>query len=209
MAIAANDCFTSFDTEIDLLEVPNLLITILTSGGVSFLLKKWFEHSLDAKIKVIQTQLDMKSYEHQVEYSRFDARRTLAIEGAYELVCEYSEMVTKVVEQLYLDGAGASQDSWDRTEAIAKKFSSFMLRHSIYLPEDIVEKLKEVRFDLRDAYQEELNNFRTHQHQMAEGKKMSPFLLSLFRGSGLQRRCEDLMAELQKMVRDHLCKFKS
>lgn len=178
--------------------------SILSSGVVAFLLKKWIEHSFSARLAEIEATNRMQAHEHQIRFTRFDEKVTAAIEGAYEIVCEYSGALRSAIQQAYAEGPEAASDSFTQTEEIARKFHGYMQRQSIYLPAGMADKLRSTRLALRDALTDELNDLRVHQDR---GDKPKSILVGSYKNAGLLEICDELMVELQEMMRKHLSQF--
>lgn len=186
----------------------DILAVIVTSafsnGIVVFLLNKWIEHSFSARLAEIEVKNKILAYEHQVRFTRFDERVASAIEGAYEIVCEYSDALKGAVRYAYDEKGDAGKDSLAQTEKIAHKFRSYMQRQSIYLPPDLAEKLHDTRLALRDSLTEELIESRAYKDRNG---KPTTILVGLYKNAGLQEKLDELMVELQEMVRGHLNQF--
>lgn len=183
-----------------------LLTSTAVSGVVAFLLKKWLEHSFNAKLAELELKNRMRAHEHQIRFTRFDQSVTNAIEGAYELVCEYTDAISAVIKVAYLSPADL-QKEYAVTEEIAHKFLDYMRRKSIYLPKNIADQLVLTRDSLRDEYMRVLERNRRSLSETESEIPKSPALTWVFEKSGWQTTSSNLMHALQELVREHLSQF--
>ncbi|QTC00523.1 hypothetical protein JYG33_03380 [Alcaligenes sp. SORT26] len=183
-----------------------LLTSTAVSGSVAFLLKKWLEHSLNAKLAELELKNRMRTHEHQIRFTRFDQNVTSAIEGAYELVCEYTDAISAVINAAYMSPAEV-QKEYAATDEIAQRFLEYMRRKSIYLPKDIADQLVLTRLSLRDEYMTVLERSRRNLSETDSEVPKIPALIWMFEKSGWQRKSNTLMHELQELVREHLSQF--
>ena len=180
------------------------MTSALSSGLVVFLSKKWIEHSFNARLSSIEAKNRILAYEHQVGFTRYDEKVASALEGAYALVCEYRESVNKTIESVSTNKEELADQCCTETEKVAARFNEYMMRNSIYLSTEMAAKLRETRLALRDAYQEALHDYRKTVDQ--QGKPLS-ILAWVYASPDLQGKCDELMLELQALVRSHLGRF--
>ena len=181
------------------------LTAVLSSGVMAFFLKKWIEHSFHTRISKMEARQKRDALEHQVRFTRYDEKLTLSIEGAYELVCEYADALKKVVEKSIL-GTAVHEDQ-TALDVVADRFSQYMQRQSIYLPPDIAKKLIETRAGLRNLANEELSKSSELESRVANGEQVSRIMALTFRRQQVKEKCEDVMTDLQTLVREHLSRF--
>lgn len=182
-----------------------VMASIFSSGLAVFVLKKLVEHSFNVRVAKLEAQAKIQALEHQVRFTRFDNQVALAIEGAYGLICSYSEAVSDAVNHLGVADEQADQALLDKPEQVANEFFDFMRRNAIYLPPDIYKKMQEVRLGMRDAYSAEL---KIHRSRAAKDKgARSVFLSSLYSSETLRATCDALMTDLQSMLQKHLSRF--
>jgi hypothetical protein len=189
---------------LDLL-ISTLLTVIVSSGAMTLLLKKWIEHSFHKRISKMEAEQRLRAHEHQVRFTRYDEKLTLAIEGAYELVCDYADELKALVEKA-IQGEAKLEDSV-ALDLLAEKFNKFMRRQSIYLPSDITVKLNETRQKLRDLVNEELMRTREFNQRAKDGEQVSRALEWVYRRDGIENRCGIIMSDLQSMAKAHLNRF--
>ncbi len=183
-------------------------------GGASTVLgvlvygpKKWIDSFFDRQLHRFQAELTRSNLEHQIRFTRLDAKLAMALEGAYELLCDYSIMSSKVVSHAYTEREEETATSYEQWESLANEFNSFLLKHSIYLPEEIALRLGNTRLALRDALSRRLDTWREYKDRKGEGSASSPLLKSWYESSDMQSECAELMSDLQKLVRAHLAQF--
>lgn len=147
----------------------------------------------------------LRAHEHQVRFTRYDEKFTLAIEGAYELVCDYADELKALVEKA-IQGEATHEDSM-ALDQLAERFNKFMRRQSIYLPSDITIKLNETRQKLRDLVNEELIRTSEFNQRAENGEQVSRSLEWAYRRGGIENKCEIIMSDLQSMAKAHLSRF--
>lgn len=179
--------------------------SLVSSGLAVFLLKKWVEHSFSARLAKLETENRMRAHEHQVRFTRFDEKLTNAIEGAYELVVKYSELISDVVRKAN-DGNIEQADEHGLNQA-ADQFNQFMQRQSIYLPLALADKMCETRSALRDVVHVELVKARDLAERRASGEAPTTILTGLSREAAVKDECNAILLELQEMTRVHLSRF--
>lgn len=167
-------------------------------GGLVIYLTKLIAHNFQVKLSSVEAGNTMQTLEHQVRFTRFDEKVAVAIEGGYELVCEYRDAVMSVISQSHED-AETFNEAYKQVPVVSKRFNSFIQRQSIYLPEELAGKMNEIRIKLRDEYNASLGKMRNRTDKT--------ILYSIFEGGNLERKCDALMFELQKAVREHLNQF--
>ena len=172
-----------------------------------FFIKKNIEHGFSARLADLEAKNRMQALEHQVRFTRFDEKVTSAIEGAYSLVCEYSDTIGRIIEQSYLDKEKAGEE-YKRLVELADRFRMYMQRESIYLPTDIADKLILTKSLLGNEFRQSIEAYmeRTSKKN-EEGVPSISILTSIGEKEALQRKCDALMFDLQKMVRTYLSKF--
>lgn len=153
----------------------------------------------------MEAEQRLRAHEHQVRFTRYDEKLTLAIEGAYELVCDYADELKALVEKA-IQGEAKLEDSV-ALDLLAEKFNKFMRRQSIYLPSDITVKLNETRQKLRDLVNEELIRTREFNQRAKDGEQVSRALEWVYRRDSIENRCGIIMSDLQSMAKAHLSRF--
>lgn len=98
------------------------MASIFSSGLAVFVLKKLVEHSFNVRVAKLEAQAKIQALEHQVRFTRFDNQVALAIEGAYGLICSYSEAVSDAVNHLGVADEQADQALLDKPEQVANEF---------------------------------------------------------------------------------------
>lgn len=178
---------------------------LFSSGLAMFFMKKWIEHSFNARLSNMEAISRIQALEHQVRFTRYDGNVALALEGAYALVCTYSENVQNAVQAIYSPDEESANAAVNMVEQTAREFEKFMHRQAIYLPQAIALKLRETRIALRDAYASELEESRKTAHQ--KPMVYSPLLKGTYQTGKLRSVCDDLLLQLQEMLREHLSRF--
>lgn len=178
----------------------------ISGGAVGLIAKRWMEHVFNVRMSEIEARNRILAQEHQVRFTRYDEKVAFAIEGAYALVCEYSEAINEAIRVTYESGFDGATDALALPDGVADKFMKFVRLHSIYLPENITEKLVSVRFGLRDAYMEELGKLKVADEKDGGIKGLS-FLHRVYVTHGMKQNTEKIMVDLQGLAREHLSRF--
>ncbi|AZR94605.1 hypothetical protein BBB39_13065 [Bordetella trematum] len=171
---------------------------VVSGGAVGVIAKKWMDYSFSVRLAEIEAKNQILAHEHQVRFTRYDEKVTEVIEGAYAIVCEYLDAITEALSKA---AASGGQGELEPPEAVSRRFATFMQRQSIYLPEDVAQKLVSVRAELRDAYAQQLTRLRN-------GSELSGSVLDrVYRNAEFQRQAEDILWDLQELARQHLRRF--
>ncbi|MPN02707.1 hypothetical protein SDC9_149923 [bioreactor metagenome] len=194
------------------MEFLNSLIS--SAGGAAVVLaalafapRRWIDGYFDRQMAMHQASLSRANLEHQIQFTRLDAKVTLAIEEAYEFLCDYSILSNAIVGQVYTDSEEALTARYKEWESVANDFNSFILKQSIYLPEEIAQRLGNTRVALQDEVIQRLQTWQEFKVRDEEGRASSSLLKGWYESAGMRTKCAELMNDLQKLVRAHLARF--
>lgn len=176
-------------------------------AALAYVPRRWVDGLFDRQMEKVKAELLRTNFEHQIRFTRLDEKLTLALEGAYEILCEYATLSSQLVNQVYVENEEVYKPAYEQWESLANDFSSFMLKQSIYLPEDIALRMGSTRLALRDALVKRLDTWREFKDNEGVGRVSSPFLKGLYESSGMRSECAELMNDLQKLARSHLARF--
>lgn len=177
-------------------------VSLASSGLAVFIAKRWIEHSFGARLAKIEAENRLREHEHKIRFTRYDEKVTSAIEGAYEIVCEYSDAARLLVAESHLEDERL-KTLYQEVEAVAKRFDQYMRRQSIYLPENMADELLRTRGLLREEFGASLEKM-----SMSKAREKS-ILFSVYEEARLKKEFDALMHGLQKMIRKHLQQFEA
>lgn len=130
------------------------LLAVLGILGKSLLEKlivrdtKRFESELKAKadvtIEQLKNELQLKTIEHQIRFSRLHEKSAETIAETYSLLQSYLHAVADYVKVFEMTGEKSKAMRRDAVNAALKEFREYFVKRQIFLPKETARRIREL-----------------------------------------------------------------
>ena len=130
------------------------LLAVLGFAGKSLLEKiiardtKRFESELkaqaDATVERLKNELQLKTIEHQVRFSRLHEKSAETIAETYSLLRSYLHAVADYVKVLEMAGEKSKAERREAVNTALKEFRDYFVKRQIFLPKETAKRIREL-----------------------------------------------------------------